>query len=76
MNKLNALRIVNPVLALIFFSQALTGLAHETIPYEWFKFVHRGGGLLLLAAVSAHVYLNWSWIRATFIKRGQDVSKS
>lgn len=70
MNKTNALRIVNPVLALIVIAQALTGLLQEFIPYELFKLLHRAGGLLLIIAVATHVYLNWSWISAAFIKRG------
>jgi len=70
MSKAKALRIVNPALALIFLSQALTGLMQEFIPNALFKLIHQGGGLLLIIAVSTHIYLNWSWIGATFLKRG------
>lgn len=69
MNKTKALRIVNPLLALLFLAQAATGLIHDHLSYEFFRLVHRTGGILLILAAVTHLYLNWSWVKANFARR-------
>jgi hypothetical protein len=72
MTKSNLLKIVNPVLILLFLSQALTGIFHDVIQeisYESFKVIHGFGGYLFAAAALFHFYLNWQWIKSNFLKR-------
>jgi hypothetical protein len=72
MKKAALLKVVNPVLALLFLAQAVTGIAHDPLQemsYEVWKAIHSGGGLLLVLVAFSHVVLNWSWVRATFLKK-------
>jgi hypothetical protein len=68
-NKQKALKIVNPVVAAIFITQATGGIFHDAIPYEIFSKVHGLGGYLLVAAIGTHVVLNWSWFKTAFAKK-------
>jgi len=34
-----------------------------------FRPMHLTGGLLLVAVALTHLTLNWSWVRATYLKR-------
>ncbi len=72
MNKSILLKIVNPILILLFLSQALTGIFHDPIQeisYESFKVIHGLGGYIFVAAALFHFYLNWQWIKTNFLKR-------
>lgn len=73
MNKNSLLKIVNPIMGLLFIAQILSGLFHRYIPHELFELVHEKGGVLLALLVVIHVALNWGWIRANFLKRKQRV---
>ncbi|HPU97782.1 MAG TPA: hypothetical protein PLO53_07485 [Candidatus Hydrogenedentes bacterium] len=64
MNRTLMLKVVNPLLAVSFLSQAGSGLFHGALSHEAFEVVHEGGGYLLIALALAHVLLNWPWIRA------------
>ena len=70
MNKSQMLRYVNMPLALSFLVQAGTALTiffEIKVPNKDLLFeVHEYNGLLLIALVSVHIYLNWGWIRTTF----------
>ena len=69
MSKTKALKILNPILALLFLSQACTGLLHSSIYYKVYDVVHGGGGIALIVAGLLHIYLNWAWVRSNFFKR-------
>ncbi|MFH1189361.1 MAG: DUF4405 domain-containing protein [Candidatus Omnitrophota bacterium] len=79
MNKALALRIVNPILALSFVVQAVTGiimLLRIKTPYTHLVFeAHEHNGLLMIALVTAHLTLNWGWITATFFKKSNPPKK-
>lgn len=71
MNKPSLLKIVNPILGIVFVMQALTGIFHDAvseISYELFENVHGLGGYLLVILAITHIYLNWNWIKANFMK--------
>jgi len=67
MNKQKMLKIVNPVLGLLLVNQAVTGIMHDSLPHEAFEILHMGGLLLVLLA-AVHVWLNWSWVKANFLR--------
>lgn len=69
MTKATALKILNPILALLFLNQAATGLLADHLPREAFEILHEGGGYVLIAAVVLHVVLNWAWVKATFFRK-------
>ena len=74
MKKSELLKIVNPLLALIFLSQALTGIFHgpvKEVSYEAYEIIHGIGGYVFVFLVVCHFILNWSWIRSTFFKRNK-----
>jgi hypothetical protein len=67
MLKAKWLKIVNPLLALSFLTQAGSGIFKHSLPHDAFEVVHEGGGWVLIALAAAHVVLNWSWIRAQML---------
>ena len=69
MNKIRALRILNPVLAVLILNQACTGIIHGVFSHQAYEVVHGGGGVVLVIAALLHVLLNWGWVRANFLKR-------
>lgn len=71
MKKSSLLKIINPILGLIFLSQVITGVFHDylmELSYEAFELIHGKGGYILVLLVIAHLYLNWTWINNTFFK--------
>lgn len=71
MKKNTALKILNPILLVLFVSQASTGLSHAKISHEAFEFLHEGGGVLLIALIAVHLILNFSWIKASYFAKGK-----
>ena len=71
MNKSEMLRYVNMPLALSFLIQtgtALIMISDVKLPNKDLLFgIHEYNGLLLITLAVAHIYLNWGWIRATFL---------
>ena len=63
MNKAAALKIVNPIIAVLFISQASTGIFHKAVSHELFELLHEKGGYLLAAGIVLHIALNWGWIK-------------
>ncbi len=63
------LKITNPLLAVVFIVQVVTGIFHEQIGYETFEAIHPRFGFLLLIVVALHLFLNWSWIKAQYLKK-------
>lgn len=48
MNRNSFLKILNPLLAILFLNQILTGMLHDTIPQKAYAFFHEGGDSFLL----------------------------
>ena len=63
MTKRNILKIINVLLAILLLNQATTGMLHDLLPHSVFEIMHKGGWLMVIAAI-AHVYLNWAWVKA------------
>jgi hypothetical protein len=69
MQKNAALKILNPILAVLILSQGLSGLLRDRLSLATFQWVHERGGVLLLVCVALHVILNRSWIRANLLPK-------
>ncbi len=71
--KVVALRITNPVLAVVAVAQAVTGvmmsLFAESIPFGMVRQVHLYTGYTFVALIIIHVVLNWSWVKSTFFRK-------
>ena len=70
MKKVTQLKILNPILLILFLYQAGTGVFHRVIPYEFFVLTHGKLGYVFAALALVHVAYNWSWVRAQFFRRG------
>jgi hypothetical protein len=77
MKKITALKIVNSLIAVLFITQAVTGIARSLLP-DIAGEIHQYAGYLFSALVIAHVALNWNWVRLTFFKksRGERTSRA
>ncbi len=69
MQKNAVLKILNPILAVLVVTQALSALFGEHISYKAFEVIHKGGGAILLIGIAIHVVLNWSWVHANLLPR-------
>lgn len=63
------LKILNPVLAVLFLNQILTGIFHDAISKETYELLHGFGGMLITIAIVLHVILNWNWVKLNFYKK-------
>ncbi len=75
MDKQKALKIVNPILFVSAIIQISTGII---LAFHLFKKimgfigeVHEYNGFLLSLLILIHLYLNWSWVKATFFRKKQ-----
>lgn len=66
------LKIDNALIGTVFVSQAITGIGHELFSHEVFEALHGPGGLILVAGVALHVYLNWNWIRTQYLNKSTE----
>jgi hypothetical protein len=64
MRRIQALRILNLILAPLLIFQVISGLNPATIPYV----VHQDIGIVLAILVGLHLILNWSWIRINILR--------
>ncbi|WP_020589990.1 hypothetical protein [Desulfobacter curvatus] len=68
MNKQKQLTIVNPLLGIVLFIQALSGALHDVLPKLIFELLHKCGWALVVLAIY-HVYLNWYWVKKNLLQR-------
>ena len=68
MNRSKVLKVLNPLMGILFITQIISGLGHHYIPLNVFHFIHDDGGQLLTLLVIAHVVLNLPWIKGTYFK--------
>jgi hypothetical protein len=71
--KASALKIVNPVLALVAATQVVTAVLFtffsDSIPFGQVRTLHLITGYTLFGIIILHIYLNWTWIKSTFFKK-------
>jgi hypothetical protein len=74
--KVQLLKIVNPVVGVVFLVQALSGVFHNAIPWEVFHTWHGLLGYVVIALILVHIHLNWSWINANYLKKKTKIVKN
>ena len=70
--KQKLLKIINPILFLLMFIQAVSGFGQRYADvdlYVLFNRIHYPNGVLLVIFLAVHIYLNWAWISMNFFKR-------
>lgn len=65
----NVLKIVNPVILVLFTVQAAGGMLHEFIPYAVFAPAHTTTGVLVTIGIAVHVIFNRTWFKTAFRKK-------
>ena len=69
MKRNTMLKIVNPVLGILFINQILSGVFGRSLSREAFEILHKDGGFVFAAVAVIHLILNWNWVKANFFKR-------
>lgn len=69
MKRNDALKIVNPILAVLVVNQILTGLFGRSLSHGAFEVFHKDGGFVLAGVAVLHLILNWNWVKANYFKR-------
>ncbi len=69
MKRNTVLKILNPILLVLFISQAITGLFHGKISHETFEIFHEGGGKILIGLIVLHFILNFNWVKANYFPK-------
>jgi hypothetical protein len=68
MDKRTAMKIVNPILALLVLNQPFSAFLSSMTHRDAFKSLHVGGGIGLLVFAAIHLMLNWNWVRINFLQ--------
>ena len=69
MKRNTALKILNPILLVLFVNQAVTVLFLDELPHKAFQIFHKGGGAVLLIFIAVHIILNFNWIKASYFPK-------
>jgi Domain of unknown function (DUF4405) len=72
MDKNTALKVTNPVLAVLILNQPFSGLLISLTDWDFFESLHVGGGILLVLVAAVHLKLNWRWVTANFLRKGKN----
>jgi hypothetical protein len=64
MSRIQALKILNPILFLLIIFQIISGLNPMIVPYQ----VHQAVGIVIAAGILLHLTLNWAWIRTNIFR--------
>ena len=68
MDKNTALKIVNPVLAILLLNQPFSALLIVIFDWDFFEGLHVAGGILLVLVAAIHLALNWKWVELNLLK--------
>jgi hypothetical protein len=72
MSRIQALKILNPILFLLIIFQIISGLNPLLIPY----LVHQWVGIVIAVGIVLHLILNWTWIRTNILHWKQKTTPS
>lgn len=68
--KTKVLKTLNPILAVLILTQAMSVILHDFLPGDVFKIIHKSCGVGLIIGIFLHLALNWNWVKANYLKRG------
>ena len=69
MKRNTALKIINPIILVLFVSQAVTALFSDRLSPDAFGFFHKGGGTILICLIILHFILNFNWVKANYLPK-------
>ena len=70
MKKTDLLKVINILLAIDFVIIAGTAILHGIIINTgYYRQLHAYPGFLFIALVTVHLFLNWNWVKATYLKK-------
>ena len=69
MKRNSIFKILNPILAVLFLNQTMTGILHDAISKETYEVLHEGGGILFAIVAVLHVIYNWNWVKTNFFRK-------
>ncbi len=69
MDKNAALKVVNPVLAILTLNQPFSALLSGVTGWDFFEGLHVLGGALLVCVAAVHLMLNWRWVTTNLLKK-------
>jgi hypothetical protein len=69
MRRNTALKILNPILVVLFINQAVTVMFLDELPAWAFQIFHKGGGATLLILIAVHFILNFNWVKANYFAK-------
>jgi|WetSurMetagenome_2_1015567.scaffolds.fasta_scaffold01414_9 hypothetical protein len=64
MNRQKALKVLNPLLFLLFLLQATSAVGARLGWYALFTLVHKPVGFALIIVGIVHLVLNWQWVKS------------
>ncbi|HSW38740.1 MAG TPA: hypothetical protein VLL97_04540 [Acidobacteriota bacterium] len=69
MDKQKMLKILNPILFVIAFFQCVNIILLKTGDASFMDEIHEWNGILLLALLALHIFLNWSWVKVNIFNK-------
>ena len=69
MKRNTMLKILNPILAVFFFNQAISAILRDSFSRPAFDIFHKTAGMILLCLIGLHIILNFNWVKANYFSR-------
>ena len=69
MKKNTMLKVLNPILAVFFFNQAISATFRDSFSRPAFDIFHKISGMILLCLIGLHIILNFNWVKVNFFSK-------
>lgn len=69
MDKMKILKIINPLMAILFLLIFVSALFNESLSADTYRFVHKIPGFLFAICVIIHASLNRAWFESVYSKK-------
>ena len=66
MKRNTMLKILNPILVVLFINQAITVIFLDELPPWAFQVFHKAAGGILLVLIACHFLLNFNWVKVNY----------
>ena len=71
-DKQKGLKVINIILGVIILGIGSSVLVRNFFHYEVFAKLHLIVGILFILTLLVHLTLNWTWIKATYLKKQKE----